>query len=88
MKGNPVFSLQNIGDIYLLVPLREENFQKEQIIPTNEAGALLWKVLQEECTEETLVEAILQEYQVERDIALADVEHFLQALEEGGVLIR
>ena len=88
MKGNSAFSLQNIGDVYLLVPLREEAFQKERIIPTNETGALLWRTLQEECTEEALAEAILQEYETEQEVALADVRNFLQALEEGGALIR
>ena len=87
MKGNSAFSLQNIGDVYLLVPLQEEIFQKERIIPTNETGALLWRTLQEECTEEALVETILQEYETERDTALSDVRNFLRVLEEEGALI-
>lgn len=88
MKANPVFSLQNIGDIYLLVPLGEDTFQKERVIPISETGALLWQSLQEECTEEALAEALLQEYQVDGQIAAADVEMFLRTLEQGGALIR
>lgn len=80
MKGNPAFSLQNIGDVYLLVPLQEEAFQKERIISINETGVLLWRTLREECTEEDLADAILQEYEIDHETALRDVRSFLQIL--------
>jgi len=86
MKGNPAFSLQSIGDVYLLVPLREEIFQKGRVIPTNEVGALLWKTLGEECTEEILADTLLQEYEISRETALSDIHLFLATLEKAGAL--
>ncbi len=87
MKGNPAFSLRSIGDVYLLVPLKDEIFQKEKIIPTNEVGALLWKTLQEECTEETLCHAVSEEYEITRETALADIRQFLKTLKKAGALL-
>lgn len=86
MKRNPAFSLQSIGDVYLLVPLQEEKFQKEKIIPTNEVGALIWKTLQEECTEETLSRMVSEEYEISREAALSDIRQFLKSLERVGAL--
>lgn len=87
MKGNDLFSLQQIGDVYLLVPLREKTFQRERILPTNQVGALLWKTLQQECSEEALVAAVLEEYDICRETALTDIRSFLASLEKAGALV-
>lgn len=87
MKANPAFSLQNVGDVYLLVPLQEETFQKERILSINETGVLLWRTLREECTEEELADAILQQYETDRETALEDVRSFLQILANIDALI-
>ncbi|MCI8339429.1 MAG: PqqD family protein [Lachnospiraceae bacterium] len=87
MKSNPAFSLQSIGDVYLLVPLHNEIFQKENIIPTNEVGALLWKNLQEECTEEKLSRMVSAEYDIAEKDALKDIRLFLKKLKKAGALL-
>lgn len=87
MKSNPAFSLRSIGDVYLLVPLQDETFQKEKIIPTNEVGALLWKAMQEECTEEMLSHAVSAEYEISREDALKDIRLFLKELQKAGALL-
>ena len=48
---------------------------------------LLWNRLQEECTEEDLVNALLAEYQVDRETAAADVKAFVQQMREVGILV-
>ena len=85
MKSNPAFSLRSIGDVYLLVPLQDETFQKEKIIPTNAVGALLWKAMQ--CTEEMLSHAVSAEYEISREDALKDIRLFLKELQKAGALL-
>ena len=57
------------------------------MVTLSESGLLLWKKLQAECTEEALVEALLAEYEVERETAQADVQAFLEQLDKAGLLI-
>ena len=88
MRGNPAFSLQSIGDVYLLVPLQDEIFQKDRVIPTNEVGALLWNTLREESTEEKLADTVAGEYEIPRETALSDIRLFLASLEKTGALLK
>lgn len=86
MKINDEFSLQSVGDIYLLVPLQTETFQKDRIFPTNEIGAYLWHILENECTEEELLNALDREYDIDRETALKDIRNFLNTLKSIGAL--
>lgn len=85
MKANRDFSLRSIGDIHLLVPLKEP-FQKERIITINEPGALLWKGLlgHSACTCEELADILVQTYQIDKATALADTHTFLSSLAAKG----
>ena len=57
------------------------------MITLSESGLLLWNRLQEECTEEDLVNALLAEYQVDRETAAADVKAFLKRMNDVGLLL-
>lgn len=58
------------------------------MITLSESGLLLWNRLQEECTEEDLVQAILAEYEIDRETAAADVRAFLARMDEVGILCK
>ena len=45
-----------------------------------EVGAFLWDLLPEAESEETLMEAVLAEYDVDADTAKADIQAFLEKL--------
>lgn len=52
----------------------------------NATGALLWQRLGEETAVEDLVEALVEAYAVDVEQARADVDAFLEALAEQGLL--
>lgn len=79
--------LREIAGEYLLIPTGETALKIHGMVTLSESGLLLWKKLQEECTEESLVEAILAEYEVDRETAQADVRDFLGQLEKAGLLM-
>lgn len=58
------------------------------MITLSESGLLLWNRLQEECTEEDLVQAILAEYAIDRETAAADVRAFLAQMDKVGILCK
>lgn len=79
--------LREIAGEYLLIPTGETALKIHGMVTLSESGLLLWKRLQAECTEEALVEALLAEYEVDRETAQADVQAFLEQLDKAGLLI-
>ena len=76
------FTIQKIGgSSYVAVPVGETSKTFHGMIRLNETGAFLWKKMAEkDCTEEELVEAMLAEYDVDRETVVADVRRILESL--------
>ena len=56
------------------------------MITVNETGAFLWKILTKGSTKEELLHAMLEEYEVSAKEAEADIDEFLQLLQENQIL--
>ena len=83
MLINKDFTIQKVGASYLAVPVGETSKQFHGMIRLNETGAFLWKLMAEkDCTEAELVEALLAEYDVAREIAERDVHTVVELLRE------
>ena len=52
----------------------------------NEVSALIWEKLQNPVSKEDLLQAVLDEFEVERSVAAADLDDLLTTLREYGVL--
>ena len=56
------------------------------MIRLNETGAFLWKQMAErDMTEAELTDALLSEYEVDREVAAADVHRIVELLSGSGV---
>lgn len=86
MRIQKDFVLREIAGEYILVPLGDAAKDLNGIISVNELGAFLWNKLQTEQTEQSLLDAVLQEYEVSREQAQADLQRFLQMLRENNLL--
>ena len=83
MLINQDFTIQKVGGSYLAVPVGETSKHFHGMIRLNETGAFLWKLMAEkDCTEAELVEALLAEYEVAREIAERDVRAVVELLGE------
>ena len=85
MKLKSGFVLSEIAGKHVAVPT-EGDLDLNMMITLNETGAFLWAKLQEEVTEEQLVQALLQEYDVTEEKARASVNAFVTKLKENGFL--
>ena len=56
------------------------------VINLNETGAFLWKILQTGGDEQSLITALLSEYEVSEEIAKRDVQTFITKLTEAGLI--
>lgn len=59
---------------------------RESYLGVNRAGSKLWAALAEGTTEEELVQALVDEYGLDRAAAERDVAQFLSELREQGLL--
>lgn len=80
--------MREIAGEYILIPVGAAAVEFQGIMTLNESGLFLWRMLQEECTEEKLVLALTEEYEVDIPTAQADVKKFLFQLEQNNALLK
>ena len=86
MKIKNDFILRKVAGSYVVVPVGKLTLDFNGIINLNETGAFLFEILQQGAEREDLVARLLDEYEVERGRAEADVDKFLAAVKDANVL--
>lgn len=85
MKLKDGFILRRVAGKTVVLPC-DEALDLNMMITLNDTGAFLWEKLQEETTQETLVAALLGEYDVDEETAKASVAAFVEKLNANGFL--
>ena len=89
MRINPDFTIQKVGTSYVAVPIGETSKSFRGMVQLNETGAFLWKLMAaKDCSEEELVEAMLAEYEVSREVAAADVRTVVETLRKNNLFVK
>lgn len=86
MKLVEGFCIRKILDETVIIPTGKAAHCLSGLISVNDTGELLFELLQTEQTMESLVAALLEEFEVEKETAEADVEAFVKVLIENGML--
>lgn len=86
MRVSKDLILREIAGEYILIPVGKAALKIHGMINLSESGAFLWKLLQNDCTEEALTDALLTEYDVDRETAAGDVRSFIEQMEKVGIL--
>ena len=88
MQINKDFTIQKVGGSYVAVPVGETSKHFHGMIRLNETGAFLWnQMVGTDKTEAALVDALLAEYDVSREIAERDVHTVVTLLLENGIAL-
>ncbi len=88
MQINKDFTIQKVGASYVAVPVGKTSQTMHCMVRMNDTGAFLWKQMAEkDCTEAELVEALLAEYEVDRETAEKDVHAIVTTLQNSKILI-
>lgn len=85
MKIKEGFLLRQVAGQTVVLPTGDD-LDLNMMITLNGTGGFLWEHLQEETTEEALVQALLAEYDVDEERAKASVAGFVNKLRENGFL--
>ena len=86
MKIKQGFMLREVAGNFVVVAVGEASKNFNGVINLNESGAFLWKQLMSETTNEKLLDALLNEYDVSEEIAKKDIQMFVNKLKEADIL--
>ena len=80
------FIIRKIGEYVMAVPVGAQTSEMHGMIALSESGELLWSALEKGATVEDLAEILTDNYDVEKNTAIEDVEKFINSLKEQGAL--
>lgn len=81
------FILREIAGENVAIPSGDSAHCLSGLVALNESGKFMFELLQSEQTEESLVQAMLDTYEIDAATAATDVAEFLAMLRENGLLI-
>ena len=86
MKAKEGFVLRNVVDEYILMPVGDNIAKFNGTILLNEVSAFVWEKLQNPISKSDLLQAVLDEFEVEKAVAAADLDALLTTLKGYGVI--
>ncbi|HOA84802.1 MAG: PqqD family protein [Clostridiales bacterium] len=88
MKIKGGFILSKVGEDFVAMPAGELSGEFTNLIILNSTGAFLWERLATEngTDEESLLQALLAEYEIDEQTAQTDISNFLKKLGSAGIL--
>jgi len=86
IKTKENFALRQVAGTWVVLPLAESTLDFNGMLTLNESGLILWHLLESGCDREALANALLDEYDVTYDQALADVNEYIEKLDQAGCI--
>ena len=86
MKVKENFALRQVAGTWVVLPLASATLNFNGMLTLNETGCMLWNLLKQGSTRETLATALTDEYDVTFEQALADVDEYLNKLDKAGCI--
>lgn len=86
MKRKQSFLLREVAGKQVVVPLGKAAVDFPGMLTLNATGVYLWQLLEQEQTENSLVEAVCKRYDVADTLAREDITLFLKKLRSVGAI--
>lgn len=88
MKTKEGFVLRSLGREYILVAEGLEAVDANRLISMNESAAFLWEAVDDkEFDADTLINLLMEEYGIDREVAEKDVTSLLETWKQAELLI-
>lgn len=87
MKIKENYMLRQVADTFVVVPVGSAVKEFNGMINLNSVGAFLWRQLEKDTDFDSLLKAMLEEYEVEESVAKADLSRFISELEDSNLLL-
>lgn len=86
MKIKDGFILREVAGTFVIISAGDDNLDFKGVITVNEVGALIWRGIEAGKSKDEIIDKILSEYVVERDVASVDCDEFLQQLIDKNII--
>lgn len=86
MKRSKDFIKRKIGTQYVIVAVGAATKKFNGMISVNSTGSFIWDQLEQSMTMEELVDAILQNYEIDAETATAHATQFVNTLKGVGAI--
>lgn len=86
MKIKEGFVVREVAGKIVAVATGEASIGFNGMITLNPTGKFLWEKLENDISKEELINAVMEEYNVEYDLAKKDIEAFVLKLKSEGIL--
>lgn len=87
MRRSADFLLSEVAGTSVIVPTGAAAGRFSGMVTVNGTGAYLWELLEKEQSLEALTEALVAEYEVDRELARRDAEAFVKKLIPVGAIL-
>ena len=86
MKLKENLILRQVASIWVVIPVGSATVDFTGMLNLNESGTLLWNVLKNGGDRDKMAETLMAEYDVEKQQAYADIDMFLEKLNQAGCI--
>ena len=86
MKIKEGFMLRSVAENYVVVPVGKASLEFKGLINLNQVGAFIWKCLENETTAIEVIDKVVNEYSIDKELAEKDVNSFINKLVEAKLL--
>jgi len=80
------YILRTVADKFVVVPVGEEAVNFKGLITLNKSGKFLFEALSDEMSIESLIELMMNKYDVDRKTAKLDIEEFVKKLKDKNII--
>ena len=86
MKLKKDFVLRQVAGKWIVIPFGDSTVNFHGMISLNETGAMLWRRMESECDAHALAVALTEEFEIDYEQALMDVNEFIDTLDRAGCI--
>ncbi|MEG1834595.1 MAG: PqqD family protein [Oscillospiraceae bacterium] len=86
MKIKEGFMLREVASSNIVVPIGTVEVNFSGMMTLNSVGAFIFKQLEKEIDRETVLKAVLMEYDIDEETASKDIDFFIERLSEKGMI--
>lgn len=86
MKAKYTFEIMELDDGMVAVPVGNDSEQFHGVLKVNETAATILKLLENEITQEEIVETLLKEYEGSKDEIIESVREYIEILTAENVI--
>ena len=87
MRLNGSFVLREVAGEWLAIPVGESALRFGGMIVLNPTSRVIWETLQQNVTEQDIVDAIMQRFDTTAEEAQADVRAFLEQMKAESLIV-